>query len=201
LSIDLARHRPRILRTTGMTLFLLVVLSAHGRGGSNVYGLILDYVSFLFVLLCAFGRLWAGVYISGYKTAQVITDGPYAMVRNPLYLFSLFGFVGLGLATKSLVIVTIILVVYLGIYPVVIRAEERKLLSMHGDAYKAYLESTPRFLPDFSRLREAGQYTVNVTVFRTHLLESAGFLLLYMLVQLIHDLHRTGVLPVLFTLP
>jgi len=201
LKIDLIKYRPHILRTTGVALFIFVLFSAHGRGEGRLYGLILDYVGFVFVLLCAFGRLWAGIYISGYKTAQVITEGPYAMVRNPLYLFSLFGFVGLAMATKSLVLVALILVVYLGIYPVVIRAEESKLLKRHGDVYRAYVSSTPRFLPDFSRLRKAGEYNLNVSVFHTHLLESAGFLLLYMLLQLIEQLHDAGILPVLVTIP
>ena len=43
----------------------------------------------------AVGRLWCSLYIAGYKKSCLVTDGPYAMCRNPLYFFSMLGVWGI----------------------------------------------------------------------------------------------------------
>ena len=42
------------------------------------------------ILICILGRTWATLYIGGQKQRELVTKGPYSVVRNPLYLFTLF---------------------------------------------------------------------------------------------------------------
>ena len=107
-----------------------------------------------------FVRCWAVGY-SGDSTRadrvtaeNLVTAGPYAYVRNPLYLANLataFGFAlsftggnpfwqrwllrGLGLGTMAWV------------YATIVPHEEQFLREKFGDAFDAYVERVPRFVP------------------------------------------------------
>ena len=77
---------------------------------------------------------------------RLITSGPYAHVRHPLYT-SILG-LGLGLA---LLTVHVLLVVFAILAPVgvMVRApkEEQMLLERFGEAYRTYMQATGRYLP------------------------------------------------------
>ena len=44
-------------------------------------------IGFILLIFGCFGRIWASLYIEGNKTKNLITNGPFMMVRNPLYFF------------------------------------------------------------------------------------------------------------------
>ena len=48
------------------------------------------------IIVCILGRTWASLYIAGRKIEQFVTDGPYSVMRNPLYFFSIIGTAGAG---------------------------------------------------------------------------------------------------------
>lgn len=77
--------------------------------------------------------------------AKLITSGPYAYVRHPLYTgLMLFGLgCALGWSTAVHWILLAVLVIVLDAKA---RREERFLAARFGD-YAAYVERTPRFLP------------------------------------------------------
>jgi protein-S-isoprenylcysteine O-methyltransferase Ste14 len=58
------------------------------------------------------------------KNEQLATGGPYAYIRNPLYLGSLILSVGFALAARSWWIVAGIVILFFVIYLPVIRSEE-----------------------------------------------------------------------------
>ena len=64
------------------------------------------------------------------------------MVRHPLYVFSLIGTIGIGLASENLLVLGLIVVFYLFYYPFTILAEERKLTNKFGKAYLEYMKKT-----------------------------------------------------------
>ena len=59
-------------------------------------------LGFLCVALACLGRIWASVFIAGHKDVELVTTGPYARCRHPLYSCSILGALGLGLTTRSL---------------------------------------------------------------------------------------------------
>jgi len=159
---------------------------------SNVYFL----VGCILVGIGSLGRLWCSLYIAGYKNSVLVTFGPYSMTRNPLYFFSLLGAVGVGLATETLVIPFVILVLFLGYYPTVIRSEERRLLKLHGKKFEAYGRNTPTFFPKLSLLEEPLTYTVNTKIFRKNIFGALWFIWLMGIMEIIEAFHEAGVLPI-----
>jgi len=89
-------------------------------------------------------RGWAAGHLE--KNRQLAVSGPYAHVRNPLYLGAIVALIGWTLLLRSVVlaIATGLMVIH---FAFVARWEERELLSRFGEAYEAYRRVTPRFVP------------------------------------------------------
>ena len=122
------------------------------------------------------------------------------MCRNPLYFFSFLGGVGLGLATETITIALIIVAGFVLYYPLVIKAEERRLLSEHGRDFEDYLRSTPSFLPSLARFVEPQHYTVNCAGFRRGLFDAMWFVWLVGILELLEALREDNIVPTWFTL-
>jgi len=194
-------YRIAFTRIFGVAFLFLLLFSGYSWEPALYTHLAVDIVAFILILICTFGRLWALAYISGHKTKDLITDGPYSLVRNPLYLFSLIGAVGIGLVSKNIVVFTLILMLFLIYYPFVIRAEEEHLLEVHGKAFEKYKSKTPMFFPDFKGFQEQQYYSINARLFRRAFFSVTWFPLIYMILLVIERLHVSGLVPVLFTVP
>jgi hypothetical protein len=127
-----------------------------------------------------------------------VTSGPYSISRNPSYFFSMIGAAGVGLATETLLIPFVIVVLFLIYYPSVIKSEEKRLLSLHGEKFKAYYNKTPSFFPKISLLKEPETYTVNPKIFRKYIFGVLWFVWLIGILELFEAFHETGVLPIYF---
>lgn len=105
-------------------------------------------------------RLWA-LGVAGEPTrAQVleaprlITEGPYGLVRNPLYLGNALNAVGLAVAgaggvgwAGSAGLLLGVLAVLAGVYGPIVRAEEAFLEERFGENFRDYAARVPRWLP------------------------------------------------------
>lgn len=98
-------------------------------------------------------RIWAGLYIGGHKNTDLITRGPYFLIRNPLYVGNLISALGVMLMTQSLAAALVVLIGLSVIYVSTISHEERNLLRLFGADYADYLSSTPRMIPERKALR------------------------------------------------
>jgi protein-S-isoprenylcysteine O-methyltransferase Ste14 len=78
---------------------------------------------------------------------ELMTSGIFARTRNPLYLGNSLAAAGaIGLLAGPLAALAAGL--YLGLlYALVVRHEERVLEALWGDAYRAYLQRVPRWIP------------------------------------------------------
>lgn len=195
------RSKSRINHTRLLALCLFAALLA-GRGAwTGVGGALFDLAGLAGVIIGAFGRLWSSIFIAGYKTDSLVRCGPYSVTRNPLYLFSLVGAVGVGLASRSLLVPALLAVLFGVYYPVIIRREEERLRATHGPEYLSYREAVPRFFPKLSLYREPETYVVNTKNFKKALLDATFFLWIYGAVQLMGKLHDAGVLPTFLKIP
>ena len=108
------------------------------------------------ILVGEFLRLW-GVSIAGSETRTtgpvggtfLITRGPFAHVRNPLYVGNMLIYCGVGVMSMALFpwLVIVAFAFFLVQYTLIISIEEEYLTKAFGDEYKRYMKSVPRLLP------------------------------------------------------
>lgn len=115
----------------------------------------------LAVIGAVLGRIWCALYIAGRKNAELCQDGPYSLVRNPLYVFSLIGAAGVALATLRPLLVPVVVALFLAYYHAVIRSEEARLQALFPQTYPAYRSEVPRFLPRLGGFRSRSALTLN----------------------------------------
>jgi protein-S-isoprenylcysteine O-methyltransferase Ste14 len=194
-------YRIALSRIFSVIILFIILFSSYSWETNLYVNIATDVVAFVLILICTFGRLWALAYISGHKTKDLITEGPYSLVRNPLYLFSLIGAIGVGIASKNLLVFTLILVIFAIYYPFVIKAEEEHLHEVHKEAFQKYKKNTPMFIPNFSSFHEQQYYAVNTRKFRRAFISVIWFPLIFIILLVIERLHASGALPVFFTIP
>jgi len=194
-----AGHRILVSR-----IFAAALVGALLVAGSRLEGIlvsdVLFFVGLALVGVATIGRLWCSLYISGYKNSELITVGPYSVTRNPLYFFSFVGFVGVGFATEMLTFAAVIAVFFAIVYPRIIVREEAVLRAKFGDAFEAYCERVPRFLPKPSAYFEPASWTVAMRRFRRTMLDVVWFVWLVALCELVEAIHELGIVKPLISL-
>jgi protein-S-isoprenylcysteine O-methyltransferase len=78
---------------------------------------------------------------------DVVQSGPYLRVRHPGYTGSILALTGANLATGSWPAAAIASAILVTAYLIRIRAEERMLVSVFGERYRAYQRRSGRLLP------------------------------------------------------
>jgi protein-S-isoprenylcysteine O-methyltransferase Ste14 len=185
-------------RCFAVIIGLVIIFSTSKWEEISLTSNILFLMGCILVGIAVLGRLWCSLYLAGYKDSILVTTGPYSMSRNPLYFFSLVGALGVGLATETLLIPLIVLLLFTLYYPSVIRSEEKRLLSLHGEKFESYCKKTPRFFPKLSILKEPETYRVNPKIFRRNSFNALWFIWLIGILEMIETLHETGILPAYF---
>jgi protein-S-isoprenylcysteine O-methyltransferase Ste14 len=197
----IAKYRTKISQLLGVVYLLVFALSAKKfEIVSPLASEIMVGAGCVFIGIGIVGRLWCALYIAGHKAESLITVGPYSVCRNPLYLFSLLGGTGIGLCTESLTFTLIILLAFAVIYPVTVYAEERNLMKLHGESYRNYLASVPRFIPKWRLYREPAEYSVDTRVFRREMADALCFALVIAVFELLDGLIDMGIIKTLFSL-
>ncbi|MBN2019779.1 MAG: isoprenylcysteine carboxylmethyltransferase family protein [Sedimentisphaerales bacterium] len=193
----------RIAATRIMTIFimLLAIFSTHSFSQNGVIDIVFETSGLFLLTICSVGRLWALLYIGGYKRRELITEGPYSITRNPLYLFSLIGAIGIGLASENLLVLSALVIFYIAYYPITILAEEKKMTETFGQTYLDYMRRTPRFLPRFSLYKRDDQNKINADVFLKNLANGMWFIWIFIALHLIEMLQQGGYIPVFLKVP
>ncbi len=147
---------------------------------------IIELIGLIFLGTAAFGRVWCLVYVAGKKDNILVTQGPYSVVRNPLYVFSFIGVVGLGLAVENPLLSVVLAIAFALYYRKVVPCEEASLEREFGAPYSEYLRSTPRWFPRMSLYDEPRTLeSVNVRAVRQGILQASWFVLGFVIVELI----------------
>lgn len=91
-------------------------------------------------------RLWSNGY--AIKNDKLSTCGPYAFVRNPLYLGTLLILLGFLIVLKIHWLASIsFLVVLVTTYMRTISGEQKDLLAKYGKKYQDYVDKVPAIVP------------------------------------------------------
>ncbi len=112
-------------------------------------------------------RLWANGYVGhvkvnissperqGRKIGRLITGGPYAYVRHPLYFGSFLIGLGVCVVAGRLWIAVLALGLLFIVYRQKIRHEEVLLLNEWGEEYERYRRAIPTYVPTWRRYPSA----------------------------------------------
>lgn len=80
------------------------------------------------------------------KAESLVTDGPYAFRRNPIYLADVLILLGIAEATKNFWFAPLALLFALLVTVLAIVPEERHLEARFGEAWRAYADKTRRWI-------------------------------------------------------
>jgi protein-S-isoprenylcysteine O-methyltransferase Ste14 len=152
------------------------------------------------MLIAILGRTWCTLYIGGRKSSEIVRGGPYSVTRNPLYLFSAIGAVGIGAMTGSITVgLAFGVIAYVAFHPVIL-VEEAFLEHTFGDVYRRYKVEVPRFFPNLRLFSESDQLSVRPQVLYRTFCDGLLFLAAYPFFETIEYLQNHGTLPVLVRL-
>jgi protein-S-isoprenylcysteine O-methyltransferase Ste14 len=161
----------------------------------------IEMAGIVLIVIGIAGRLWSTLYIGGRKSATVVTDGPYSITRNPLYVFSSIAAVGVGAQMGSITAAVGFGTACAAAFHIVILREERFLSANLGADYRAYLAAVPRFFPKPSLYREGETAGFKPSLLLVTLLDGLVFLVAMPVFEIIDAAQLSGALPVLFRMP
>ena len=100
----------------------------------------------------AMGDAWR-IGIDHSERTELVTSGPFSIVRNPIFAAVIPTFAGIALLVPSVVAIagTLLLVVSIELQTRLV--EEPHLRRMHGATYAGYAARVGRFIPGVGRLR------------------------------------------------
>jgi protein-S-isoprenylcysteine O-methyltransferase Ste14 len=198
----LQRKRKQVLALGGAVwLLLLLFTQSRWRATAPHLQALIEIAGLVLILISILGRTWCTLYIGGHKKRELVTAGPYSVVRNPLYVFSAIGTAGIGAQTGSALVALLFALGSLAVFRIVARREEAFLAKTFPAAFGAYSARVPRFWPRLSQWREADELRVKPRLVRRTFLDACLFLLAVPAAQFAAWLQQVGQLPVLFSLP
>lgn len=160
----------------------------------------LEALGLMLVFFAILGRLWSILYIGAHKNRKVVDVGPYSMTRNPLYLSSLVGVLGVGLMVGSVILALAMTAVFYAVFRYTAGREATYLSNRFGAAYDDYARRTPLFLPDPFLYRGATEATFSQPALSATFRDSLFLLALFPLIESLEYLRASGQIPALVTL-
>lgn len=100
------------------------------------------------LLAAAMGRIGAaGTNMpTNLPVTAIVTDGPYQLTRNPIYVSMAFGYLGIAVTIDSLWLIALVVPFMVVIHQGVVKREERYLEHKFGDVYRRYRASVRRWI-------------------------------------------------------
>jgi protein-S-isoprenylcysteine O-methyltransferase Ste14 len=182
-----------ILLTSGLLFFV-------GSGWRANYPLVsvaLEWTGLALIAVCIAGRTWSALYIGGRKKVNLVTQGPYSLVRHPLYLFSIIGAAGIGALWGSLAVSVALALVTAAILSSIARKEEEFMLASFGQDYEIYRSRVPRFLPRIRNWSDAEVLSVRPALVVRTFAQSSLFLLGLPAAELVQWFQGAGLAPII----
>jgi protein-S-isoprenylcysteine O-methyltransferase Ste14 len=145
-----------------LTWLPIVYLVYEARGFLIHYRIVMPFVvqiaGALFLFFGLLLHIWTGRLlgiwgliglpeISRKIEGELVTRGPYALVRHPTYLAHTSIFLGVFFITGVIVVGFLTLLDFAVVNAAIIPLEERELIARFGSAYEEYMKRVPRLFP------------------------------------------------------
>ncbi len=135
---DRIRFNEILRQGIGLLLVAVCAYFARPDTGTVAAGLALVVVGQVF-------RIYAAGFI--FKNTQLASNGPYALVRHPLYLGNILILAGFTLAAANLYVAAGVIVFFLIWYPAAITYEDNKLERLFEDEWREWSKSIRAIIP------------------------------------------------------
>jgi protein-S-isoprenylcysteine O-methyltransferase Ste14 len=149
-----------------------------------------EIVSYLLVAVATIGRLWCGIYVFGRKSKALCQDGPYSICRNPLYIFTFLGALGVATASNRIDLIVSFASIYCFYYFLVVKFEEKRLSQLFGRDYEAYCARVHRFLPNFRKYQSRERIEINPNLLSRAMVKGMWFFCLIFALEIIQVLKK-----------
>lgn len=197
------RKRIRFLWLVSPLVIFLMLFSRSGWPRGSILADLLSLAGLVLILACIAGRCWASLYVGGRKNQELVTAGPYAHMRNPLYFFSILGLAGIGLMFGSLSLSLLLFGLSYAVFTYVAAKEEATLEVFFGAEYRGYRDAVPQFFPRILEI-PAGMRDGNVefspSALRRTAIDASYFLLAIPAVNIIDRVQESGIIQPLFVI-
>lgn len=158
---------------------------------------ILEFSGYLLVFICVIGRLWSILFVGSRKNTELVTVGPYSMMRNPLYFFSTLGVIGIGLAYGSILVAAILGALSYFVFLFTAQKESAFLKEQFPSEYRAYAAATPMFLPNIRLYKDGGETTFSPKALFKTFIDVLVFIIALPLIEGLEFLHESAQWPIL----
>lgn len=191
------------LKINGVILFFVIILiAAFPRiflryEGIKPFDEATKVFGIAFILLGQIFRLSARGYKSEYfaSSRRLVKTGPYALVRNPMYLGILLIGAGIVFILFQWWVAGIFLLVFIVRYISLIFEEEKKLLAVFPEDYPAYKEQVPRIFPSVAMFfeKDISEYLpLKISWIKKEIGAMLAVLLITLLIEGWQDIAREG---------
>jgi protein-S-isoprenylcysteine O-methyltransferase Ste14 len=128
-------------------------IAALDGSGAHAVGVLLAVAGIFltFFAQLAMGDAWR-IGVDSEERTDLVTDGPFRLVRNPIYSAMIPTVLGLALMVPSVVAIAGFLALALALELQVRSVEEPYLLRTHGDSFADYAMRVGRFVPGVGRM-------------------------------------------------
>jgi protein-S-isoprenylcysteine O-methyltransferase Ste14 len=152
-----AKHGSRSLRSrppgVGIVLVGFLLIRVIGVGSLAVHSPALEAVGVVLFLSGLALAVWARMYLGrnwGMPMTQkdepeLVTSGPYHLVRHPIYSGILLAFLGTSLATNLYLLIAVVVIGIYFIYSA--KVEEKNMTTTFPNTYPSYRMRTKMLIP------------------------------------------------------
>ena len=189
--------RHRTITPVPLALAVLLIPESRAQGPAALVG-----AGAVLVVLGEAIRLWGVRHIGAISRTRrdrlgpLVASGPFALVRNPLYLGNVALWVGFAVSARLPWLAPVFVAILAFEYHAIVRWEERLLEERLGESYRAYAAQVPRWLPNVLNRRARKESAVNVFSWRETFYSERGTLIAiatgYALLYLKHVLFGTA---------
>lgn len=188
------------MRHTWIGALLALAVILFSRPAMEGLEEVLEWVGNTLLIAAVLGRMISSLYVGGRKNYELVQHGPFSIVRNPLYVCSFLGVIGVGLVTGMLTFTIVLVAVFMLYYPHVVAREEAFLDEKFGEEYRDYCRRVPRWIPRLGLWRSPETIETQPRFVLITLRDTVWFLLFLPMIELLEYLHEIGAVPVFLKL-
>lgn len=144
----MSRSTTNWIFVTPLVLIVLWLIPARLTGGNERVDMLVDLAGVLLAIIGLAIRMVARDWKSAHSKKGLVTTGPYAIIRHPMYVASFLTSIGLCLVLGNWYFLSAFSLVYIILHAIVAKKEQRFLMNEWPEDYKRYKASVPAYLPN-----------------------------------------------------